>query len=451
MPRLLRITLVSARDLALAAGPFVLIALVLLVAAYAVLDPQPPRRVVLATGPEPSAYAEFGRRYAEALKRHGITVELKSTPGSRENLRLLRDPGERVDFAFVQGGAGESARAQEEEKHGLALLSLGSLTYEPVWIFYRAEAAKALGKDAKLGALGQLRGWRVDVGARGSGAPGLFGRLLRDNFIEREEIRRSNLDQTPAVVALLEGELDALVMVSAPESPLVQTLLATPGVRLYEFAQAEAYARRHPYLVPITLPRGVADIARDVPPEDIDMIATTTSLVAREGTHPALVQLFVQAASRIHSGPGWIARAGQFPAPQKGEFPLAREAERYYRSGPPLLQRYLPFWLANLVDRMWVALVSIIAILIPLGRIVPPLYAFRVRSRIFRWYRQLRELEHALASGSAERGALLADLERLDAKAERITVPLSYTDELYHLRAHIALVRNRVSAPTERP
>jgi len=192
------------------------------------------------------------------------------------------------------------------------------------------------------------------------------------------------------------------------------------------------------------LPRGVADIARDVPARDLDLIAPTTALVAREGTHPALMQLFVQAAARVHSGPGWIARAGQFPSPQDTEFALAREAERYYRSGPPLLQRYLPFWLANLVDRMWVALISIVAILIPLSRILPPLYEFRVRSRIFRWYRHLRSIEDALGRRGAPAAELLEELEKLDAKAERIVVPLSYTDELYALRTHIALVRERL-------
>src|SRR5260221_2110239 len=174
------------------------------------------------------------------------------------------------------------------------------------------------------------------------------------------------------------------------------------------------------------------------------MIATTTSLVAREGTHPALVQLFVQAAARIHSHAGWIARAGQFPTAERTEFPLAKEAERFYRNGPPALQRYLPFWLANLIDRMWVALFSIIAILIPLARIVPPVYQFRIRSRIYRWYRHLRQIEDAIRRKEADPASLLADLDNLDRKAEHVLVPLAYTDELYTLRSHIALVRERL-------
>jgi TRAP transporter TAXI family solute receptor len=445
MARILRETLVSLRELAIAWGPFLLIGVALLVAAYWVLDPTPPRRVVLATGPERSAYAEFGNRYAQELKRYGIEVELRETPGARENLRLLRDPKERVDVAFVQGGASERIRANDEKEEAEEVVSLGSLFFEPVWLFYRADAAKVLSRDAMLTTLPQLRGWRVNVGARGSGTPGLTARLLDANQVEREELKRSNLSDTEAVVALLESKLDALFLVSAPESPFVQMLLQTPGIRLFEFAHAEAYARRYRYISPVTLPRGVAHLALDVPSRDVPLIATTTSLVAREDTHPALMQLFVQAAARIHSGSGWIVRAGRFPSGEHSEFPLAKDADRYYRSGPPLLQRYLPFSIANLIDRMWVALFSIVAVLIPVSRLVPPLYQHRVRSRVFRWYRNLRQIEQSLERKDASPAELLADLDKLEAQAARIVVPLSYAEELYALRAHINMVRQRLT------
>jgi hypothetical protein len=228
-------------------------------------------------------------------------------------------------------------------------------------------------------------------------------------------------------------------------------LLRTPGITLFEFTQAEAYSRRLGYLSPVTLPRGVADLSHDVPPRNITLLAPTSMLVARENTHPALMQLFVQAAHEIHAEPGWFARTGQFPSKEDVEFPLAPEAERYFKNGPPLLQRYLPFWLANLVERMWVVLFSIVAILIPLGRVIPPLYNFRIRSRVFRWYRQLRQIEEALVGGKSLPSNLVEELDRLDAKVERISVPLSYADELYSLRSHIALVRARVASPGQLP
>ena len=284
----------------------------------------------------------------------------------------------------------------------------------------------------------------MNTGSRGSGATNLMMKLLNASDLDRDSVKLKRLDLSAAAVALIEGELDAVAIVSAPESQILQMFLRTPGIRLYEFTQADAYARRFGYLSAVVVPRGVADLVQDVPPRDMKLIAPTAMLVARETTHPALMQLFVQAAHEIHRGAGWFARPGQFPSAEHVEFPLAGEAERYFRSGPPLLQRYLPFWLANLIDRMWVALASIIVILIPISRVVPPLYAFRIRSRIFRWYRQLREIEDALSRNAAPPAELIEDLDKLDAKAERITVPLSFTDELYTLRSHIALVRERL-------
>ena len=444
MPRVIRETLISARELFVTVGPFILIAIAVLALTYVLLDPEPPRHVVLGTGPEGSAYEEFGKRYAEDLKRNRITVELRPTLGSRDNLVLLRDAKQRIDLAFVQGGASETIRAPAEEQKEVPLVSLGSLFYEPVWIFYREDAAKKIAKDGVLTAIPQFRGLRINTGLRGSGGPGLTNRLFAANLIDRDELKRSLLDATPAVVSLFGGELDAMSLVSAPESPIVQMLLQSPGVKLFEFPNGEAYTRRYPYISPVTLPRSVVDLSRDVPPRDIPLIAATTSLVAREGTHPALVQLFVQAASRIHGGAGWIARAGQFPSAQQTEFPLAKDAERYYRSGPPLLQRYLPFWLANLIDRMWVALVSIAVVFSPLSRLIPPLYVFRVRSRIFRWYRNLRLIEAELDEKERTRAELLASLDKLEGRVAAIKVPLSYADELYRLRQHIHLVRERL-------
>ena len=444
MPRIIRNTLLSARDLAVTVGPFVLIALVLLIGAYFVLQPNPPRSVVLATGPEQGDYAEFGKRYAAALKKHHIEVVLRPTQGSSANRRLLRDAKEKVDFGFVRGGSSEVIQAEDEKGTGLPLVTLGSLFFEPVWIFYRTDAAKKL-PGKKLEKLDQLRGWRVNTGGRGAGSTNLLSKLISANGLNREDLKIERLDLTQSAIALFNNEIDAMILVSAPESPILQMLLRTPGISLFEFTQAEAYSRRFGYLSAVTLPRGIADFAHDVPAHDVQLIAPTSMLVAREGTHPALVQLFVQAARDIHAEPGWFAKSGQFPSKEDIEFPLAPEAERFLRNGPPLMQRYLPFWLSNLIDRMWVAMISIIAILIPLARVVPPLYNFRIRSRIFRWYRQLRQIEDSISAGKIPVADLLDELNKLDAKAERISVPRSYTDELYSLRSLIALVRERLT------
>jgi TRAP-type uncharacterized transport system substrate-binding protein len=439
MPKVLRHTLLSARDLLVTAGPFLLVALLLLTLAYFALDPQPPHRVVLATGPDQGAYAEFGKRYAEALKRQGIKVELRTTQGAGENLRLLLDPASGVDLAFLQGGAGEKARSQADAD---ALVSLGSLFFEPVWLFYREDSAQRLLKADTLTSFAQLPGWKVNIGARGSGSASIMRKMLEANRVEASTMTLLRLEQTPAVVGLLAGEIDALVFASAPESLMVQMLLQTPGIKLFDFAQAEAYSRRFAFMSPVVLPRGVVDLAKDMPPADVRLVAPTAALAAKRGTHPALVQLFVQAAQTIHSEAGWFQRKGEFPSAKNTEWPLSKEAERFYRNGPPLLQHYLPFWFANLIDRMWVALVSIIAILIPLSRVLPPLYQFRIRSRIFRWYGQLRAVENAHGERPTEQ--LVRDLDAIEAKVENVSVPLSYADELYALRSHINLVRRRL-------
>ena len=432
----------SWRVLVTTVAPFLLLAGLLLVLTYIWLNPTPPKRVVLATGVAQGAYSEFGTRYAERLKRHGITVELRQTQGASENLALLRDANSGVDLAFVQGGADAQGRNNEEIDAGLR--SLGSMFYEPVWLFYRTDSAQLRLTAPRLDRLAQLAGWRVNIGAPGSGVPNLALRLLDANRIDAATISLLQQPQTPAVVDLLEGRLDAIVLASAPESLMVQMLLQTPGVQLFDFNQADAYTRRFGFLSAVTLPRGVVDLARDMPAADVHMVAPTATLVAREGLHPALAQLFVQAAQQVHGEPGWFQHKGDFPNARDGERELAAEAQRFYRNGVPWLQRYLPFWLANLIDRMWLALLSIVAVLIPLARVVPPLIELRIRSRVFRWYGQLREIEGASAARPAP--ALLAELDAIETKVAQIQVPLSYTDELYALKSHIQFVRRRLQS-----
>jgi len=437
MPKVIRHTLLSIRELLIAAGPFAVLAVGLLVLAYLWLDPTPPKRVTLATGPAQSAYDEFGQRYRKALAAEGIEVVLVPSQGSSDNLRLLREG--KADLGFVQGGSNERAAADEKE-----IESLGSLFVEPIWLFYRDESVRKTSATAALTALTQLQGLRLNVGTAGSGVPRLMDKLFQANNIDAQRIAMSQLEQTPATVAFLAGELDAIVFASAPESLMVQMLLQTPGVRLMDFAQSEAYSRRFPFLTPVVLPRGVVDLARDLPPADLRLVATTTALLTRKPTHPALLQLFAQAARDLHSPAGWFNRAGAFPSIEHSEYPVAREAERAIKGGQPFLQRYLSFWLANLVERMWLALGIIIAILLPLSRIVPPLYQFRIRSRVFRWYGQLRAIELQMDAGGAEPTHLAQELNALEEKVGRISVPLSYADELYALRNNIGLVRRKL-------
>ena len=445
MPHNIRYTLLSLRDLAVSFGPFALLTVALLALTYWWLDPNPPKRVVLATGPAQSAYDEFGKRYADALARYYITVELLPSEGSSANLELLRTG--RADLGFVQGGSADIGYDDEE-----SISSLGSLFVEPLWLFYREDSAQRLNQTDTITTLTELQGWRVNVGTPGSGVPRLFSTLLDVNRVERDQLQLSELEQTPATVAFLDGQVDAVVFASAPESLMVQMLLQSPGIKLLDFAQSEAYSRRFGYLTPVVMPQGVVDLSKNIPTHDMRLVASTTSLLATSKTHPAILQLFAQTATGLHGGAGWFSRAREYPSLEHSEVPLSPEAVRAIRNGPPFLQRYLPFWLANLVERMWLAMGLIIALALPLSRIVPPLYTFRIRSRVFRWYAELRDIEQR-SEGSADQGGtpvqeLLDQLDAMELKVEKIVVPLSHTDELYALRNNIHLVRKKLLRKT---
>ncbi len=436
---------VSLRDLLLASGPTIVLVTAACIAAYILVDPAPPKQLRLATGQENSAYETFGTQYAKALEADDIRVTLQPTLGSQDNLERLRNG--QADIAFVQSGSTGVAQAGKQADTS-GLVSLGSLFTEPVWLFLRA--------DVKTNNLTGLRGLRINLGPEGTGVPNLFRQVLAANGVEPNELTIGALANTPATVELLAGRIDGLVFSSAPEAPLIQMLLQTPGIRLFNFAQADAYTRRLPFLTHVTLPRGIVDLGRDIPAQDYHLIAPTATLVAREDLHPALIDLFVKAAGEIHGGAGWFQQQGQFPSPKFTEIPVAPEAAKYYRDGPPLLQRYMRFWLANLFERLWVVVVALAALIIPLSKIVPPLYVWRVRSRVYRWYGELRAVEQAWESAldahrEIVRADLLRRLDEIEEQVNHISIPLAYADGLYGLRGHINIVRQRLKADSPAP
>lgn len=410
-------------------GPVLLLVMMAFVVAFQFIKPAPPSRVVMATGAPGGAYQAYGERYRELLAKQGIDLVLRNTAGSSENLTLL-DRGE-VDVAFVQGGS----RTLAEEEH---LRALGSLYFEPLWLFHRA--------GLSVDRLQKLRGLRVAVGAEGSGTRHLVTGLLRDTGLNDDALILSPLSGRAALHALRAGELDALFMVSGAQSSLVTDLVTSPGVELASLERAAAYTRRYQYLNELVLPEGGMDLAANLPPRDIRLIAPAAVLVGHSDLHPAIADLLLQAATRIHGRGGAFERVEQFPSPAYTELPISDEAQRYYQYGPPLLQRYLPFWLASLLDRLKVMLLPLIVLMLPLFKIMPPLYNWRMRARVFRWYRELERIDLAQHErpGEAECAQLQADLARLENEVVRIEVPLSFANQLYHLRQHIDLVRERV-------
>lgn len=433
-----RLKLLSWRDaLSIALPSLLLIAGAFWLAAQ-FIKPAPPDRLVISTGGESGAYQRFSARYRDSLTRYGITLIEKPSAGSAENLARLRDPAFEVDVAFVQGGSAQP-------KEGDDLYALGDIYHEPLWIFYRAASLSVADK------LPDLRGRRIAVGGVGSGTRDLALAMLEANDIDDKNTRLLPLGGMTVVERFEKGEVDAAFVVGPPQSALVWTLLYTPGVRLMNLSHAEAYTRRFPHLDHLVLPRGAIDLTMDIPAQDTHLVSPMATLLVRGETHPALIDLLMQAAAEVHGEPGVFSRPGEFPRAGHGDFPLSREAERYYKSGKPFLQRYLPFWAATLIDRMVVMVVPLLAVLIPLFKFAPMAYGWRVRSRIYRRYGELKFLENKVSEDPSRhtRAEWLERLERIEEDAAKIRTPLTFSDMLYTLRAHIYLVREVILRKTQ--
>lgn len=437
----IKFTFFNLRDLLVAFGPVTLMVVIVCGLGYWLVDPAPPKVIDISTGQENGSYEQFAKRYADELKKNQIELRQQLSLGSEDNLKHISDPDSEIEVGFVRSGSTDETQAHER-----GLISLGSLFYEPIWVFYR--------NPKELTTISQFKGKIVNIGPDGNGVAKLFSQILSVNSMSEDDVTIQKLADTPGTAALLEGKIDVLVFSSASDSSLVQMLLQTPGIRLFDFVQAEAYTRRFPFLSHVVLPRGIVDIGKDIPAHDYHLISPTATLVAHESLHPALMGLLLQAARKIHGGADWFSRQGEFPSDKYTEIPVAHEAEKFYKNGPPMLQRYLSFWIANFFERMWVVIVALGALFLPLSKIIPPIYVWRIRSRIYRWYGQLRLVEQALDQVEAgQRQAVaqrqLRHLDEIEEKVNRITIPLSYAEELYGLRSHIHFVRARVQAMLE--
>lgn len=415
------------------------IVLLLIIGAFArLVDPAPPRSITLATGSPSGAYFAGGEDIAAFLREKGISVEVLSTSGSVENFDLLTSDDADVDAAFMQGGVGVGQPGSE------TVQSLAGVFFEPVWVFVRA--------DADVADLRGLEGGRIAAGPTGSGTRALTRMLLTDNGVTNAQFLDEGGEE--AAQALLAGQADAAVFVVAPRRPgedmqtlvrpYIYELMTNPRTRLLSFDRAESYARLHHYLSNVSLPEGVVDMARNVPAEEVRLIAPAAAVVVREDLHPAIQELILEAIHELYSLGDVIAPPRAFPSQDLVPFPLSENAERYFeRGGPSFLARYLPFWAANMVDRLWVLVIPLATLLYPLVKTAPPVYRWQVRRRIHIWYRDLRRLEHeglAAAEDDAERDRVHGELARILEEVGQLDVPLPYNDDVYRLRAHIRMV-----------
>jgi TRAP-type uncharacterized transport system substrate-binding protein len=408
-----------------------ILAIVLAAATY-IAATLPPRTIIMATGPAGGANYELGARYRDILAKSGVELKLRPTSGSLENLRLLRDPKSGISVGLLQGGAAEGAETSGVE-------SLGTVGYEPLWLFHRSGIG---------GSLGALAGQRVSIGPEGSGARAFALDVLKRT--KTEGTIGALLGFSPQVAAekLIAGDIDAAFIVTGWDSPAVQSLINAKGVELTSFDRADALVALYPFLTKVSLPRGIFDLVNDRPPADIQLLASKSILTVRADLHSALQSLLLTAATEIHSRSGVFQKAEQFPVAESVDLPLSADAERFHKSGRPFLQEQLPFWFAVLIGRALFVLVPLAAVAYPIFRFIPMLYDWMMRSKIGRMYGEMRSIENAMEDQIHELDAptMMARINELEQRAIHLRLPTAYDSSLYTMRLHIGLLRSHLDS-----
>lgn len=397
-----------------------------------------PTRLTIASGPEGSVFQRNAEKYRDILARDGVKLTIVPSGGSTDNLHKLLDPKTRVDVGFVQGGFSPDIKTDH-------LMSLGSISYQPLLVFYHGEARQFISDFA---------GGTINIGAPGSGTHSLALAILKENGIapggDTVLIEKTSADP---VQDLLQNRIDALfVMGDTASVELMKTLVQTPGINIFNFTQADGYTRRIKYLNKLVLPEGSLDLGRNIPVNDLYLLAPSVELVARENLHPALSDLLLEAAREVHGSASLFRKSGEFPAPLSQEFRISPDATRYYTSGKSFLYRTFPFWLASLTNRILAVLVPIALLLIPGLRLAPFVYRWRIQSRLYPWYKALLELERDAFSGPIgedKRAKLLQRLDHIENMVSHIKIPASFGDQFYGLRGHIGFVRERLLTGSE--
>ncbi|MGF7132891.1 TRAP transporter TAXI family solute receptor [Paraburkholderia sp. EB58] len=419
------------RQLLLIIGAILLLA-VLGWALATVLEPANQRTIVITTGADKGIYRSFADRYAPILKRDGIKLDIRSSSGSVENYERLANPDSEYEVGFIQSGT----TSPKETDH---LQTIAAVSYEPIWVFYRG--------DTTIDRLAQLRGTRVGIGVAGSGLLNVSQVLLGYSGITGSNTTLLQMDAAKAYQRLEDGSLDAAFFIGRPDAEMQRTLLNS-NLKLMSFAQADALVQKFPSLSKIVFPRGSTSIVNDLPRSDVTLLAATALLVAKDSLHPALVYLLLDAAKTVHGGEDYFTPIGTFPNLNTEEFPVSDESTRYFKSGRPFLQRYLPFWLASFIERRLLILLPFMALLIGLLQALPRVAEARIKNRLVVWYREIKALEDEIWRNRQPTPDQIAqwrdEIENIDAHASRIRIPQRYLRDVYALKQAIRVVRDRI-------
>jgi TRAP-type uncharacterized transport system substrate-binding protein len=394
----------------------------------------PPSAIRILSGPEGSSFRRQAEKYKKIIEKQGVKVIVLPSHGALDNLRQLANPKVEADVGFVQGGLTDGVDSSN-------LFSLGSLFPQPLMVYYRGDLTEPVEM------LSQLRGKRLAVGPEGSGSRKLALKLLAANDMDKPPTTLLELEGEQAADDLVAGKIDAAFMMGdSVTRTVMRKLRRSDDVEVASFRQADGYLRRFRFLSKMNLPEGAYDLGKNEPPRTVTLIGPTVEMVARKSLHPALSDLLIGAARDIHSGPGFYRNAGEYPAPLARDFPISPDAERYYKSGGKFLYEKLPFWLANLIDRLIVVVVPLLVILVPASRILPILYGWLMRNRIYKWYGALMAVERQVLRGIAveDRAAIDKRLEDIDKAVNELKVPVSYAEQLFILRDHVRTVRRNL-------
>jgi TRAP transporter TAXI family solute receptor len=397
---------------------------------FTYFEPPPPKRVTIVTGGESGAYFAYAKRYAAEFRKQGITLEVKTSKGSVENLAALVAPAPTAMIGLMQSGIGDAENAPQLE-------SLASIAYEPIWVLYKPKSP-----TDRVTTLASFAGKRIAIGPDGSGTRVAALKLLRVNEMTSANTSLSEQTGSDAVQALLDGKVDAAFIVAAADAPsIVQAL--TAGLRTVSFERADAYVRLLPWLSKVILPRGVISLPKDLPSEDVQLIASTANLVVHKDLHPAIVYLLMDVASEIHKVPTIVNGLREFPSEKSLDFPQSAESQRFFKNGRPFLQRYLPFWLANLLERLSVTLLPALAIVIPLVQLLPKLMSWREKSRLLKLYHEIDLLQASGVLSPTDPLTALAHLDRIEAELAKLKFGATEYIDVYNLRSHLDMMRSR--------
>jgi TRAP transporter TAXI family solute receptor len=397
-----------------------------------VLKPAIQRTIVITTGADNGIYRGFADRYAPILKRDGITLDIRSSSGSIENYQRLKHPNSEYEVGFIQSG---TTSPKETDR----LQTIAAVSYEPIWVFYRG--------DAIVNRLAQLRGKRVAIGVPGSGLLNVSRVLLAYSGITDDNTTLQETDAVTAYQGLENGTLDAAFFIGRPDAAMQKTLLNS-NLKLMNFAQADALVQKFPSLSKVIFPRASTSIVNDLPQADVTLLAATALLVSKDTLHPALTYLLLEAAKTVHGGEDYFTPLGAFPNLNTDEFPISDESTRYFKSGRPFLQRYLPFWLASFIERRLLILLPFMALLLGLLQALPRMMETRMKSRLVVWYREIKSLEDEIWETKQPTLGQIAqwrdEIENIDAYASQIRIPRRYFQDVYALKQAIGVVRNRI-------